>query len=103
FALLPLPLAAVIGSPAPAPANATSRPTPLLAGDVVHNLNLATLAGPVSAAQPVTVGVVLKNPNEAGETAYIKSLYDPSSSQYQQFLDPDQANTQFGVPAPTVQ
>ncbi len=86
------------GSP---PARADSTTT--LSSDVVHNLNLATLLGPVPADRPVTVGVVLHNPNEAGEDAYLQQLYDPSSASYQQFLDADQFNQQFGVPATTTQ
>ncbi len=37
------------------------------------------------------------------EDSYLAQLYDPSSSLYQQFLDPDTFNQQFGVPATTVQ
>jgi subtilase family serine protease len=47
----------------------------------------------------VTVGVFLSNPNQAAEDAYAKQLYDPSSPNYQNFLDSDTFNTQFGVPA----
>ncbi|MES1247036.1 MAG: S53 family peptidase [Actinomycetota bacterium] len=65
----------------------------------VRNLSLATLTGAVPASQPVTVGVFLNNPNQAAEDAYVQQLYDPSSSNYQNFLDPDAFATQFGVPA----
>lgn len=65
----------------------------------VRNLALATLAGPVSPAQQLTVGVFLTNPNQAAEDAFVASLYNPSSANYQNFLDPDQFQTQFGVPA----
>jgi pseudomonalisin len=74
-----------------------------LAGSTIHNLGLATFKGVVPDAQPVTVGVFLANPNQAAEDAYVKALYDPSSSSYQQFLDPDQFAAQFGVPAATLQ
>src|SRR5919201_1722071 len=74
-----------------------------LTGDVVHHLDAATLVGPVAPTRSITVGVVLKNPNEAGEDAYLASLYDPSSANYQNFLDPDQFNQQFGVSPTTFQ
>ena len=70
--------------------------------DVVHYLSAATLLGGVPSSQQVTVGVVLNNPNQAAEDTYLAQLYDPSSANYQQFLDPDQFNAQFGVPATTV-
>ena len=98
-ALLALVLAVVVGPALPAQADSTVR----LSQDVVHHLDAATLLGPVAPTQHLTVGVALKNPNEAAETAYLKSLYDPSSSNYQNFLDPDAFNTQFGVPAATFQ
>ena len=66
--------------------------------DVVHNLGLATLTGPVPATRTVTVGVFLSNPNQAAEDAYVAQLYDPSSANYGNFLDPDTFNAEFGVP-----
>ena len=74
-----------------------------LSRDVVRNLALATPAGPVDPAQKLTVGVYLDNPNQAAEDAYVKAVYDPSSSNYQNFLDPDQFRAQFGVPAAALQ
>ena len=74
-------------------------PTTTLSNDVVHNLSLATLTGTVPASQTVTVGIYLTNPNQAAEDAYVKQLYDPSSANYENFLDPDTFNSQFGVPA----
>ena len=46
---------------------------------------------------------MLDNPNQAAEDSYLAQLYNPNSSLYQQFLDPDTFNQQFGVPAATVQ
>ncbi len=69
----------------------------------VHNLSLATLVGTVPSSQPVTVGVFLSNPNQAAEDAYVKQLYDPSSSNYGNYLDPDTFNSEFGVPASSFQ
>jgi hypothetical protein len=72
-----------------------------LTGDVVHHLDAATLLGPLPALRPVTVGVVLRNPSQAAEDAYVQQLYDPGSASYQQFLDPGTFATMFGVPAST--
>src|SRR5437764_52085 len=72
-------------------------PTTRLTSDVVHNLSLAQSLGAVPSSQQITVGVALKNPNEAAENTYLASLYDPSSANYQQFLDPDAFNLKFGV------
>src|SRR5712671_5822012 len=87
------------GSPARAGGGATTT----LSNDVVHNLSLATLSGSVPAMQTVTVGVFLSNPNQAAEDAYAKQLYDPSSPNYGNYLDPDTFNSQFGVPAAKLQ
>jgi pseudomonalisin len=90
---------ALIGAASPAQG---STATTTLAADVVHHLSAATLLGPVPASQQVTVGVVLRNPDAAAENSYLASLYDPSSANYQQFLDPDTFNQMFGVPPSTV-
>jgi subtilase family serine protease len=74
-----------------------------LSGDVVHHLDAATLLGPVAALRQVTVGVVLRNPNQAAEDAYAAQLYTPGSASYGQFLDPGTFDTMFGVPAATQQ
>jgi pseudomonalisin len=86
-----------------APASVQADSTVQLTRDVVRNLNLATPVGPVAPTKQLTVGVVLKNPNEAAETAFLNSIYNPSSSNYHQFLTPDQFDARFGVPASTVQ
>src|SRR4051812_45333015 len=78
-------------------------PSTTLSNAVVHNLALATQTGVVPASQTVTVGIALTNPNQAAEDAYVKQLYDPSSSNYRNFLDPDSFNMQFGVPAANFQ
>jgi subtilase family serine protease len=88
-----------VGSPAHAGLGATTT----LSNAVVHNLGLATLTGPVPATQTVTVGVFLSNPNQAAEDAYAKQLYDPSSPNYGNYLDPDTFNSEFGVPAANYQ
>jgi pseudomonalisin len=98
LALLAAGVAALLGAANQARATGV---TTRLTNDVVTNLDLATLAGPVAASQPVAVGVFLNNPNQAAEDAYAKQLYDPSSANYQNFLDADQFASQFGVPSAT--
>jgi subtilase family serine protease len=89
----------LVGSARPAHGDTSTR----LSQVVVHHLDLATLNGPVPAAQPITVSVVLTNPNQSAIDTYVQQLYDPSSANYQSFLDPDAFNTRFGVPASTLQ
>src|SRR6266851_1348317 len=100
-ALVAVGIAALVGAGHPARAGNAS--TVRLTGDVVQNLDLAIALGPVPASQSITVGVFLRNPNQAAEDAYAKQLYDPSSANYGNFLDPDTFNQQFGVPAATLQ
>jgi pseudomonalisin len=99
--VLALAVAAVLGGSTAAQGSATLGST-TLTRDVVYNLAGASLLGPVPATQQVTVGVVLSNPNQSAENAYLASLYDPSSANYQNFLDVDTFNQMFGVPASTV-
>ncbi len=101
LALAAVGCAALLG--AVGPAHAVGGATTTLPNDVVHNLSLATLTGAVPATQTVTVGVFLSNPNQAAEDAYVKQLYDPSSPNYGNYLDPDTFNSQFGVPAANLQ
>jgi subtilase family serine protease len=93
--------AALLG--AGSPAAQAGGPSTTLSNAVVHNLSLATLTGSVPATQTMTVGVFLSNPNQAAEDAYAKQLYDPSSPNYGNYLDPDTFNSQFGVPAANTQ
>src|SRR6476661_3240509 len=97
LALAAVGCAALLGAGSPA-AHASGAST-TLSNDVVHNLSLATPTGSVPATQTVTVGVFLSNPNQAAEDAYVEQLYDPSSPNYGNYLDPDTFNSQFGVPA----
>ncbi|HLX32151.1 MAG TPA: S53 family peptidase [Gaiellaceae bacterium] len=91
-----------LGATSAAQGRASLGPTTTLNRDVVFNLATAQLLGPVSPAQQMTVGVVLSNPNSGAENAYLNSLYDPTSSNYEQFLDPGTFDQMFGVPASTV-
>jgi subtilase family serine protease len=97
-------LAAVLalGATSTAEGSVSLGATTTLTRDVVWNLATATLLGPVPSSQQVTVGVVLNNPNQSAENAYLASLYDPTSSNYQNFLDPGTFDTMFGVPSTTV-
>jgi pseudomonalisin len=101
LALAAIGCAALLG--AGSPAAHASGATTTLSNDVVQNLSLATLTGAVPATQTVTVGVFLSNPNQAAEDAYAQQLYDPSSPNYGNYLDPGTFNTQFGVPAANLQ
>jgi pseudomonalisin len=101
LALAAVGCAALLGAGSPA-AHASGAAT-TLSTDVVQNLSLATLTGAVPATQTVTVGVFLSNPNQAAEDAYAQQLYDPSSPNYGNYLDPGTFNTQFGVPAANLQ
>jgi subtilase family serine protease len=78
-------------------------PSTTLANGVVHNLSLAKYTGAVPASQTVTVGIYLTNPNQAAEDAYVQQLYDPSSANYENFLDPATFNSEYGVPAAKLQ
>src|SRR5258708_18640062 len=69
-----------------------------LARDVVHNLGAARLQGPLDPSTQMTIGVFIANPNQAAMDAYLSSLNDPASPNYQQFLEPDEFQSQFGVP-----
>jgi pseudomonalisin len=101
LALAAIGCAVLLG--AVSPAHAGGGATTTLSNDVVHNLSYATLTGSVPATQTLTVGVFLSNPNQAAEDAYVKQLYDPSSPNYGNYLDPGTFNSQFGVPAATTQ
>ena len=101
LALAAVGCAALFGAGGPAQAGLGATTT--LSNDVVHNLGLATLTGSVPASQTVTVGVFLSNPNQAAEDSYVKQLYDPSSPNYGNYLDPDTFNSEFGVPAANLQ
>jgi subtilase family serine protease len=91
--VLAVAAAALTGSAALSHAASTVQ----LKNDVVRHLDLAQSLGAVSSSQHVGVAVALRNPNEAGESAYLKSLYTPGSPNYQDFLDPAAFNQKFGV------
>ena len=92
-----------LGATSAAEGGTVAGPTTTLNNDVVRNLNLATLVGAVPASRTVTVGIFLSNPNQAAEDAYVKQLYNPSSPNFGNYLDPDTFNSQFGVPTANFQ
>ena len=92
-----------LGATSAAKGSTEAGPTATLTNDVVRNLNLATLDGAVPSSQTVTVGIFLSNPRQAAEDAYVKQLYNPSSSNYRNFLTPAAFTARFGVPAANFQ
>src|SRR5260370_39164300 len=75
----------------------------VLSRAAVHHLDALTPIGLVDPSTPITVGVVLARPNAAGEEALAEALYDPNNAQYQQFLDPGEVATAFGISPSTLQ
>jgi pseudomonalisin len=92
-----LPLAALAGALAlTAPASAaTVRALPFAQLD---RLSRATSLGRASSTTPMRIGVALQRPDAAGEDAYVRALYEPSSPSYHRFLEPSAFRAQFGVP-----
>jgi subtilase family serine protease/sugar lactone lactonase YvrE len=59
----------------------------------------AALVGPVSSTERMQLSIVLPLRNQAGLTALMGQLYDPSSPNYRHFLSVDQFTEQFGPTA----
>src|SRR5471030_2910828 len=60
----------------------------------------ATLVGPLPGTQKMQLSIVLPLRNQAGLTALLGQLYDPSSTNYRHFLSVDQFTERF---SPTVE
>jgi uncharacterized membrane protein len=60
----------------------------------------ATLVGPLPGTQKMQLSIVLPLRNQAGLTALLDQLYDPSSTNYRHFLSVDQFTERF---SPTVE
>src|SRR5713226_6271550 len=73
--------------------------TVVLGNNVLHSIAVLTPLGPTNPAKVIGLGIGLQNGNPSGEAAYLAGEYDPASPLYHQFLDPDQYEQQFGVPA----
>jgi kumamolisin len=72
-----------------------------LPGHVLPVLDKATPAADVaallkSAAEPMTITVVLRRNDPAGFSAYLRAVYDPGSSSYRQFLSQAELTSRFG-------
>lgn len=96
FAVSAVAVPALLLSTGAASQAATGSGTHMVPG-YLAGLPLATLQGPAPAGQEMTIGVSLSRPDTAGEIQLYNELYDPSSSEYQQFLTPAQFDQQFGV------
>jgi subtilase family serine protease len=82
-----------------APAMATGAETKaLLVNNVLHGISVLTPMHPTDPTRVIGLGVGLQSGNPSGEAAYIAGEYDPTSPLYEQFLDPDQYEQNFGVP-----
>src|SRR5712692_4924068 len=73
--------------------------TVVLGNNVLHSITVLTPLGATNPARVIGIGVGLQGGNPSGEAAYLAGEYNPASPLYQQFLDPDQYEQQFGVPA----
>src|SRR5262245_1813341 len=72
--------------------------TVVLGNNVLRTIGVLTPLGPTNPTRVIGLGIGLQGGNPSGEAAYLAGEYDPASPLYQQFLDPDQYEQQFGVP-----
>ena len=72
--------------------------TTTISSDVLSGLGNAALVGPVSPTERLTVGLMLRRPDPAAETAYIADVYNPQSPDFRHFLTAPQYQARFGVP-----
>src|SRR3954454_4548429 len=91
-----LPLAALAGVLAIA-VTASAAPARSLPFAQLDRLSRATSLGRASSSTPMRIGAALQRPDAAGEDAYVRALYDPSSPSYHRFLSPSAFRAQFGV------
>jgi len=87
----------VLVSP-PAQSAGAGSTTVVLANNMLRSISVLTPLHPTDPARVIGIGVGLDGSNPAGLAAYIAGESDPSSPLYQQFLDSDQFEQQFGVP-----
>lgn len=90
-------IALVLGSQSAHAFTPATPSTVRLANTVVPNLSKAAMVGRVPSTQRIQVTVALNHPNEAGELALQKAMYDKSSPAYHRFLTPAQYAARFGV------
>jgi pseudomonalisin len=82
----------------PASSAVADSTTVVLANNVLRSISVLTPQHPTDPAKAIGIGVGVEGSNPAGLAAYIAGQSDPSSPLYQQFLDSDQFEQQFGVP-----
>ncbi|TME95389.1 MAG: hypothetical protein E6I52_22435 [Chloroflexi bacterium] len=69
----------------------------VLVNNVLHSISVLTPLHSTDPNRMIGLGIGLQGGNPSGELAYIAGEYDPTSSLYGQFLDPDQYEQKFGV------
>src|SRR4051812_27191217 len=89
-----LAAAVALAAPAAAPAATTLR---TISFDHLNRLDRATRLGAPSPSTPMRIGVALRRPDAAGEQAFVRSVYDPSSPSFHAFVTPAQFQARFGV------
>ena len=67
-----------------------------------HPWRFARFAGATDPSAPVQFSVVLRKPHRAAFDAYLRDLYDPSSSSFHRFLTAAQQGRRFGLPAASI-
>lgn len=92
------------GASAPGPANGLLPNLLQLVhlANVLPGLDHATLLGPTSAVNRLTVDIGLATSNQSGESDLLSDLYEPQSALYHQFLSPSQFNSEFHAASSTV-
>jgi len=100
LAAIVLSVTSATGAASPIVAS-TGFSTTTLTADVVPNLASYADLGPIAPDQQLNVVVPLKH-DDAAIASYEASLNDPSSSNYEQWLTPDQFQARFDAPAADV-
>ncbi|HKV58955.1 MAG TPA: protease pro-enzyme activation domain-containing protein, partial [Ktedonobacteraceae bacterium] len=80
-------------------AHAETQSQPVDVGNLPSILSLSQLLGSDTANRTLQMSVGLALRNQDQLSALLQSLYDPSSSNYHQYLTPDQFAQQFGPTA----
>ncbi|TDT97624.1 kumamolisin [Streptomyces sp. 846.5] len=92
--MAPLPVLAVLGSPA---AQAAPVPNVAVHGDVIPAVQQAVRHGAVAPSQRISVTVSLAARNEAGLDAFLKQVADPKSKLYKHYLTVAQFAARYGA------
>jgi parallel beta-helix repeat protein len=78
-------------SPSPLPQQFSAVPT-----SIPQNLSEATMLGPLSTNDQLSLQLVLPLRNNVGLSSFLSQVYDPASSLYHQFLTPSQFYSLYG-------